>query len=141
MYDEQKNEALKGRHPAPDLFNTEPYAKLYKENLSAGFSLVNADSNVNFALSGGEMSSVDASDSGTKCRKMNANDSEYIRSQMERRTDEGKRKFCMDLIATQLERGSIGDVVVGKDMVFDMLDWSKDGAYELSDFIELMKKL
>jgi len=26
-------------------------------------------------------------------------------------------------------------------MVFDNLNWSKEGAYDLSDFVELMKKL
>jgi type III restriction enzyme len=100
----------------PDLFNVETYAKLYKENLSAGFSLINADSNVNFALSGGEMYAVDASDSGTKYRKMTAGESEYIRSQMERLPDEGKRKFCVELVTTQLERRAIGDIILGKDV-------------------------
>ena len=100
----------------PDLFHTESYAKLSKEKLSAGFSLKNADSNVNFSLSGGEMYAVDASDNGTKYRKMTANESEYIRSQMERLPDEGKRKFCVELIVTQLERRAIGDVILGKDI-------------------------
>jgi len=92
------------------------YGKLSKEYLSKGFSLINADSNVNFSLSSGEMYAVDASDSGTKYRKMTAGESEYIRSQMKRLPDEGKRKFCVDLIATQLERRSIGDIVLGKDI-------------------------
>lgn len=100
----------------PDLFHTESYAKLNKEKLSAGFSLINADSNVNFSLASGEMYAVDVSDSGTKYRKMTAIESDYIRSQMERLPDEGKRKFCVELIVTQLERKAIGDIILGKDI-------------------------
>jgi type III restriction enzyme len=97
----------------PDLFHAENYAKLNKEKLSAGFLLASADSNVNFSLSGGEMYAVDASDSGTKYRKMTANESEYIRSQMERLPDAGKRKFCIDLIIKQLQRRAIWDYIDG----------------------------
>lgn len=100
----------------PDLFHTGSYTKLNKEKLSIGFSLNNADSNVNFSLSGGNMYEVDASDIGIKYRKMTVGESEYIRSQMERLPDDGKRKFCVDLIAAQLERKTIGDIVLGKDI-------------------------
>ena len=100
----------------PDLFHAEKYAKLSKEKLSGGFSLWNADSNVSFSLSGSDMYAVDVSDSGTKYRKMTANESEYIRAQMQRLPDEGKRRYCVDLITTQIERRSIGDVVLGDDI-------------------------
>lgn len=122
MNDEFRTEAEELRIPQfcfltePDLFHTESYAKLSKEKLSAGFSLINADSNVNFSLSSGEMYAVDASDSGTKYRKMAVNESEYIRSQMERLPDDGKRKFCVELIVKQLERKTIGDIILGKDI-------------------------
>ena len=99
-----------------DLFHTENFAKLHKERLSVGFSLKNADSNVNFSLAGGEMYAVDASDGGAKYRKMTAGESEYIRSQMERMPDEGKRKFCVGLITKQLEHKSIGNVILSDDM-------------------------
>lgn len=99
-----------------DLFHAENFAKLHKEKLSVGFSLKNADSNVNFSLAGGEMYAVDASDGGAKYRKMAAGESEYIRSYMERLPDEGKRKFCVDLITGQLERKTIGDVILRDDI-------------------------
>ena len=99
-----------------DLFHSENYAKLGKEKLSNGFSLKNADSNVNFSLSGGEMYAVDATEGGTKYRKMTAGESEYIRSQMERLPDDGKRRFCVELIATQLERRTIGDIILATDL-------------------------
>jgi len=92
------------------------HGKLSKEHLSKGFSLKNADSNINFALSSGDMYAVDASDSGTKYRKMTASESGFIRSHMERLPDEGKRKFCVNLIATQLECRTIGNVILGKDI-------------------------
>ena len=122
MNNEFRADAAKLRIPQfcfltePDLFHTESYAKLSKETLSVGFLLMNADSNVNFSLSSGEMYAVDASDSGSKYRKMTANESEYIRTQMERLPDEGKRKFCVDLIVKQLERKTIGDIILGKDI-------------------------
>ncbi|TQR30201.1 DEAD/DEAH box helicase [Brevibacillus brevis] len=100
----------------PDLFHTENFAKLSKEKLSVGFSLNNADSNVNFSLAGGVMYAIDASDSGARYRKMTSGESEYIRSQMERLPDEGKRKFCIDLIAGQLERKKIGDVILRDEL-------------------------
>ncbi|MDR0434562.1 MAG: restriction endonuclease, partial [Gracilibacteraceae bacterium] len=100
----------------PDLFHSENYAKLNKEKLSAGFSLLNADSSVNFSLSSGDMYAVDVSESGTKYRKMTASESDYIRSQMERLPDEGKRRFCIDLIVTQLERRKLGDVILATDI-------------------------
>lgn len=99
-----------------DLFHAENFAKLHKEKLSIDFSLINADSNVNFSLASGEMYAVDASDGGAKYRKMTAGESEYIRSQMERLPDDGKRKFCVGLIAGQLERKKIGDVILGDDI-------------------------
>jgi len=100
----------------PDLFHTENYAKLYKENLSTDFSLANADSNINFALSSGDMYEVDAFDSGTKYRKLTAHESEYVRAHMERLPDEDKRNFCVELIVTQLERKPVGNVLLGKDI-------------------------
>ena len=100
----------------PDLFHAENYAKLNKEKLSGGFSLKNADSNVNFSLAGSDIYAVDASDSGAKYRKMTAGESEYVRSQMERLPDEGKRKFCVGLIVDQLERRTIGDVIIRDDL-------------------------
>ena len=100
----------------PDLFNTENYAKLNKEKLSVGFSLKNADSNVNFSLVGSDIYAVDATDGGAKYRKMTASESEYIRAQMERLPDDGKRKFCVDLIVPQLERKTIGDILLSNDI-------------------------
>jgi type III restriction enzyme len=100
----------------PDLFCSESYAKLNKEKLSVGFSLPDADSNVNFSLAGGDMYAVDASDGGTKYRKMTVNESDYIRSHMERLPGDGKRRFCIDLIVTQLERHSLGDVILAADI-------------------------
>ena len=100
----------------PDLFHREKIAKLTKEKLSAGFSLANADSNVSFSLAGGDVYAVDASDSGAVYRKMSASESEYIRSQIERLPDEGKRKLCVDLIAGQLENKAIGDVILSGDL-------------------------
>lgn len=100
----------------PDLFHTENYAKLNKEKLSIGFSLKNADSNVNFSLASGEIYAVDATDSGTKYRRMTSSESEYIRSQLERLPDEGKRSFCINLIVNLLERKTIGDVILRDDL-------------------------
>ncbi|MDD4494891.1 MAG: DEAD/DEAH box helicase family protein [Eubacteriales bacterium] len=99
-----------------DLFHTENFTKLHKEYLSVGFSLKNADSNVNFSLASSEMYAVDASDNGAKYRKMTAGESEYIRSQMERLPDEGKHKFCVELITGQLERKTIGNVILRDDI-------------------------
>jgi len=62
------------------------------------------------------MYAVDASDGGARYRKMTARESEYIRTQMERLPDNGKRKFCVDLIAGQLERKTIGDVILRDDI-------------------------
>jgi type III restriction enzyme len=104
-------------HTEADLFHTENYAKLNRENLSQGFKLDNADSNVSFALSGGDMYAVDAEDAGAKYRKMTAGESEYVRTQMERLPDEGKRRFCIDMITTQIERRKpAGDVLQKSDI-------------------------
>jgi type III restriction enzyme len=92
------------------------YAKLSKEYLSKGFSLKNADSNISFNLSVGVMYSVDVTDSGVKYRKMSTREIEYVRSQLERLPDEGKRKVCVDLITAQLSQKPIGDIVLGKDL-------------------------
>lgn len=100
----------------PNLIFKERYVKLGKEKLSAGFSLKNADSNVNFALAGSDIYAVDATDSGAKYHKMTANESEYIRSQMMRLPDDGKRKFCVDLIVKQLEHKPIGDMILRDDI-------------------------
>lgn len=99
-----------------DLFHSENFVKLHKEKLSVGFSLRNADSNVNFSLAGGAMYAVDASDGGAKYRKMTTRESEYIRSQIERLPDEGKRRFCVELISRQLEHKTIGDLILQDDM-------------------------
>ncbi|MCL2620054.1 MAG: DEAD/DEAH box helicase family protein [Defluviitaleaceae bacterium] len=100
----------------PDLFSNENYAKLHKEHLSKGFSLANADSNVNFALTSGEMYAVDASNKGAVYRKMTVVETEYVRSKMERLPDEGKRKYCVDLITSHLEQRPIGNFILGKDL-------------------------
>jgi type III restriction enzyme len=100
----------------PDLFHTENYAKLSKEKLSIGFSLINADSNVSFALASGDIYVVDATDSGVKYRNMTAGESEYIRTRMERLPDEGKRKLCVELIVEQLDRRPMGDIILRDDM-------------------------
>ncbi|MDR2693409.1 MAG: DEAD/DEAH box helicase family protein [Chitinispirillales bacterium] len=99
-----------------DIFHDGGYAKLTKEKLSAGFSLENADSNVNFSLSGGEIYAFDAGAGGAKYRKLTAGEREYIRAQMERRPDEGKRELCVGLIAGILERKAIGDAVTSGDL-------------------------
>lgn len=101
----------------PNLFHSEKHIKLSKEKLSAGFSLQNADSNVSFTLSSGELYAVDVSESGkTEYRKMTKNESEYIRKKMERLPDEGKRRFCVELLASQLERRPIGDIILRNDI-------------------------
>lgn len=100
----------------PDMFHKENYTKLTKELLSNGFSLANADSHVNFTLSTGEMFAVDASDSGASYRKMTTGESEYIRSQMDRLPDEGKRKLCVDLIVKQIEYKHIGNLLLHDDL-------------------------
>jgi type III restriction enzyme len=100
----------------PDLFHQESFVKLTKESLSNGFSLQSADSNVNFSLANDQMYAVDASNDGARYRKVTTSEGEYIRAQMERLPDEGRRRFCVDLIFTQLEKRKIGDVVPGVDM-------------------------
>jgi type III restriction enzyme len=100
----------------PDLFHAENYAKLNKETLSKGFSLKNADSNINFSLASGEIYALDATDSGVVRHKMTQRESEYIRTQMERLPDKDKRRLCVDLITSQLERKTIGDLIMRDDM-------------------------
>ena len=99
-----------------DLFHSGGNTKLSKEALSAWFSLRNADSNVNFSLSGGNVYTVDAADSGVTYRKMTTAESEYVRSQMQRSSDDGKKRIIVDLITTQLERRAIGDVIQRNDL-------------------------
>ncbi|MDR1850093.1 MAG: DEAD/DEAH box helicase family protein [Zoogloeaceae bacterium] len=101
----------------PSLFSTGGFARLEKEKLSKDFSLKNADSNVNFSLSGGTMIEVDATDGGVKYKKLTKTESEYIRSQMARRSDDDKRKFCAALIAERLDRKAIGgDAILSDDI-------------------------
>jgi type III restriction enzyme len=95
----------------PDLFH-DRYIPLTKEALSTGFSIKNADSNVNFSLAGGNIYAVDATDSGAKYHKMTAGEAEYIRAQMERLPDDDKRNYCIDLITGFLNNKALGDSLI-----------------------------
>jgi type III restriction enzyme len=101
----------------PDLFHDEKYTKITKEKLSLDFSLNNADSNINFSLASGDMYEIYATDEeGARKRKMTANESEYIRTQMARLPEEGRRKLCVGLIVDHLDRREIGDVIIRDDL-------------------------
>jgi len=69
------------------------FIKLKKEKLSDGFEIIHADSTVNFALSSDDIYSIDITEKGAKYKPMTAAESEYVKTQMTRRTDEGKRVF------------------------------------------------
>jgi type III restriction enzyme len=90
---------------------SEEYALTDKKKLSLGFSLNNADSNVNFSLGGGAFYAVDATDGGVGYRKMKPSETEHLRAHMERMKDDEKREYCVKLIANQLNRGTIGDLI------------------------------
>jgi type III restriction enzyme len=94
------------------------YVKLRKEKLSDGFDLPRADSNVDFSLSNGDMYYVDATDKGVKYKKLTPRESENIKAHMERLPDEGKKKLCINLILSQLEKHKITDVIPKDDLRF-----------------------
>jgi type III restriction enzyme len=101
----------------PDLFSNASYLKLQKDNLWSEFSLARADSNVNFAISGGDVYAVDATDSGAIYLKMSVMESKLYSAHIKRLPDEEKLKYCVKTISEQLERKvQLGDAILAEDL-------------------------
>lgn len=107
-------------HAAPNLFTAKNYERLTREKLSEGFSLRNADGNISFALSTGDMYAVDIQATGAsvpKYQRMTKAESDYIRGRLETLPVERKVKMCVDMIVHHLETvRSIKDVVESSDL-------------------------
>jgi type III restriction enzyme len=102
----------------PDWAHSQNYIKLNKELLSKGFSLMNADSNVNFTLAESNIYSVDVFDTGNKYHRMTALESQYIRTTLDHSTNENKIKVCTGLISKQLEFCSFGNMIPSSEISY-----------------------
>lgn len=92
------------------------FLKLEKDRLLDGFDIAHADSNVNFSLSSGDIYSVDVTKRGAEYTPMTSLESEYFRTQMARRTDESKRKYCAELIVKRIYKDKHGDIISRDDL-------------------------
>ena len=80
---------------------------LNPENLSDGFSLKNADTNINFQLATSEMVSVDLAENGEaipKTRKTDEQISEELRKYIASRPSDKKVQDCTDFICQELNK-------------------------------------
>jgi type III restriction enzyme len=102
------------------IFHAEEYTLLSKEALSSGFSLRSADSNVNFALSSGEVISIDLAETGDAIptyQRLRQRESALLREQMEREPDEKKFSLCISSICGIIEQSRrVGDFVNSREL-------------------------
>ena len=93
----------------PDLFGEE-YELLEPENLSDGFSLAQADAQISFELSTGEIYRVDIQDQGEavpKYRRASKAESQFIRDFLATLPEERRIKECTDMICHQINRNNL----------------------------------
>ncbi len=93
----------------PDLFGEE-YELLEPENLSDGFSLDQADAQISFELSTGEIYRVDIQDQGEavpKYRRASKAESQFIRDFLATLPEERRIKECTDMICHQINRNNL----------------------------------
>ncbi|MDR2503513.1 MAG: DEAD/DEAH box helicase family protein [Deltaproteobacteria bacterium] len=103
----------------PDLFHEETYARLNKENLSAGFTLKNEDTRINFSLSAEDLYAVDLAADGEavpKYKKMTETESRHVRGLIAGKPEETKKALWADVLHGQIERKNSMNCVESRDL-------------------------
>ena len=92
-----------------NLFFDEGYELISKERFSKGFNLRNADSNINFEMSAGDVYSIDISKTGEAVPKyqiMQKRESEYLKQHMASLAPEAKLRTCVGMICKELNKSN-----------------------------------
>lgn len=99
-----------------NLFFDEGYEPVHKEKFSKGFTLRNADSNINFDMTSGDVYSIDISKTGEavpKYQLLQKKESEFFKQHMARLAPEAKLRTCVDMICRELNKS---DTLEAKDV-------------------------
>ncbi len=126
---------------APSLFSKDAYGLLEKEDLYAGFTLLNKDTQIDFSMLDVEMAKVDVEDgegSSPKAWQMQGADSAYMKEWFDSQPSEKKRHICKDRIIKRISKiNAVHDGELAEYVARIMHNMSEDQLTDLeqSDYI------
>ena len=148
---EFREEALALRLPqfaipdSPSLFCADEYALLEKENLYAGFTLLNKDTQIDFSLLDVEMAQIDVEDgenTNPKAWQMKGFESVYMKEWFDSQPSEKKRRICKDRIIRRISRiKAVNDAELYEYVSRIMQNMTEDQLTDLeqSDYLYIQK--